>query len=464
LLRVLVMWLTLGLAAASPSSIQLRSRVAGIVVVALLLLSVTGQRQNEASPCIPRQRRPVREIFREMGPYYLKRAYRMDEESFWALHWLLYKDLGGRVKPKKGSTKRHRNGAKNGLIPSPTRLSAALRYYAGGRPDDIAIAHGISHTEVYRCVWRVVNAVNNCPQLKIQFPADHAVQKAIAHCFRKKSKVGIDKCCGAIDGMLVWIEKPYLDECDFAQTGPKKFFCGRKKKFGMNMQAVCDHEGRFLDVCIGHPASTSDYLCFATSPLKTKLDKRGFLADGLCLFGDNAYTNTFYMATPFKNVKSGPKDDYNYFHSSLRIKIECAFGMLVSRWGIMRRPMPAQFGLLKTNALVMSLCRLHNYCINRRLKKTEKPLAVDKAEIVVHGGVQLTVRADGQAVPEEFLRRDEHFDDTSRAHMRQVERQALRALLPNEELPRDLMLKLVVQQDKHRPTPEQWELRGHGGN
>jgi len=299
----------------------------------------------------------------------------------------------------------------------------------------------------------------------MQFPTLHADQQAIARAFKKKSKVGFGRCAGAIDGMLAWIEKPYLDECDAAGTGSKKFFCGRKKKFGMNMQAVCDHEGRFLDVSIAHPASTSDHLCFATSTLKEKLERRGFLSPGLCLFGDNAYVNTFYMATPWKNVKSGPKDDYNCFHSSLRIKIECAFGMLVSRWGTMRRPMPAQFGLQKTNCLVMSLCRLHNFCINRRLglKKVES-LAVDEAEIVVNGGVKLVVRPDGSAVPEAFLRRDEHFDDTSRAHMRQLERQGLRSLEPGEDLPRDDMLQTVIEQDKHRPTPQQWEMRGHGGN
>ena len=463
--RTMLMWLTVGFASASQSSSMQSSATAVVIaVVALLILSATGQSQNEASPFMPRTRRSVREIFREMGPCHLRRAYRMDEESFWDLHRLTCKELGGRSKPRKGSKKKHRNGAKNGLIPSSSRLSVALRHFAGGRPDDVAIAHDISHTEVHRCIWRVVNAVNNCTDLKIQCPADHAAQKAIANGFRKKSKVGFSNCAGAIDGMLVWIEKPYLDECDFAQTGPKKFFCGRKKKFGMNMQAVCDHEGRFLDVCIGHPASTSDYLCFATSALKIKLEDRGFLAKGLCIFGDNAHTNTFCMATPFKNVKSGPKDDYNFFHSSLRIKIECAFGMLVGRWGIMRRAIPAQFGLLKTNALVMSLCRLHDCCINRRLKKTEQPLAIDEAEIVVHGGVRLTVQADGESVPEDFIRREQHFDDTSRAHMRQVERQGIRASLPGEVLPRDAMLKIVIESEKHRPQPEVWQGRDNGGD
>lgn len=46
-----------------------------------------------------------------------------------------------------------------------------------------------------------------------------------------------------------------------------------------------------------------------------------------------AYINTHYnMATPYINQNhSGVRDNYNFYHSQLRIKIECAFGMLADR-------------------------------------------------------------------------------------------------------------------------------------
>jgi DDE superfamily endonuclease len=103
----------------------------------------------------------------------------------------------------------------------------------------------------------------------------------------------------------------------------KEFFCARKHKFGLNMMATVDYQGRFLDVQISHPASTSDYLAFATSDLKTKLEQPGFLAPGLSLFGDNAYSNTHYMVTPFKGKVTEEQDSYNFFHSQLRIQVEC---------------------------------------------------------------------------------------------------------------------------------------------
>ncbi len=102
------------------------------------------------------------------------RAYRMKEESFWHLHRKLHPYLGGKTRPPSGSKKKHRNGAKNGIIPSTIRLSVALRYFAGGSPYDIAIAHDISHTEVFESVWKVVDGVNKCQELQIKFPEDHS--------------------------------------------------------------------------------------------------------------------------------------------------------------------------------------------------------------------------------------------------------------------------------------------------
>jgi hypothetical protein len=295
--------------------------VLGYLFVTLLLVMTPyfqqGCRPGGHSTFIRRDRRNVSSIFRELGPMYARRAYRMDNDSFWVLHRKLCPYLKGRVRPAASSKKKHRNGATNGIIPSTVRLSIALRYFAGGSSYDIALTHGVSHTEVYVSIWRVVDAVNKCSELDIDFPKDHAKQKEIAAGFARKSGAFFTMCVGAIDGIMIWIEQPTKRDCVEAGCGPKKFFCGRKKKFGMNMQATCDSDGKFLDVSIMHPGATSDFLAFSTSPLKHQLEIPGFLATGLCLFGDNAYVNTLYMATPFKAVSSGTKDDYNFYQSQV---------------------------------------------------------------------------------------------------------------------------------------------------
>jgi hypothetical protein len=186
------------------------------------------------------------------------------------------------------------------------------------------------------------------------------------------------------------------------------------------MQATCDHNKKFLDIYLGHPASTSDYLAFSSSPLYCKLEQKGFMKQGLCLFGDNAYVNTLYMATPYKAVKEGAKDAYNFFHSNCRITIECAFGMLVHRWGILCKPMSTKLPISKVTSIVRALCRLHNFCIDERLLRVGQgpivfmsPAEEADMEVADHldsdniniilGGGSLLVNSDEDFSPEALL-------------------------------------------------------------
>ena len=241
----------------------------------------------------------------------------------------------------------------------------ALRFFAGGCKHDIATVHGVHENEVYRSVWRVVDAIHNTPSLEIKFPQTHHEQAAVAAGFREKSDASFSNCVGCIDGMLVWTSKP-VEKTKVLGIGPSKFFSGRKGKFGQQMQAICGPDRKFLDVYCDHPGSASDFTMWIDCEIRKDVEKVGFLYPGLVLFGDNAYVNTPYMVAPFKAVSSGRKDDFNFFHSQVRINIECAFGMLVHRWGALRKPMPVNFRVGKINSLFLALCKLHNFCIDEK--------------------------------------------------------------------------------------------------
>ena len=103
------------------------------------------------------------------------------------------------------------------------------------------------------------------------------------------------------DSLFVRTLRPHEKSAVVSDVGVKIFYYGRKDKFGLSLQGVCDSNGKFMDVSIGHPGSTSDYLAFVTSSLHIKLEKTGFLAPGLVLYGDNAYVSNEFMATPIKN-------------------------------------------------------------------------------------------------------------------------------------------------------------------
>ena len=56
------------------------------------------------------------------------------------------------------------------------------------------------------------------------------------------------------------------------------------------------------------------------------------------------------------------EDAFNYFQSNLRMNIECAFGILVQRWGVLWRPMRVSYRKVPR---VVELCMmLHNYCLD----------------------------------------------------------------------------------------------------
>ena len=163
------------------------------------------------------------------------------------------------------------------------------------------------------------------------------------------------------------------------------------EKFGINLQATCDHRRRFLNISMKYPGATSDFVAFDTSMFHGEICTPGFLAPGLCLFGDNAYVNQTYMATPYPNISDNCfKDDYNFYHSQLRISIECAFGMLVSRWGILQKPLSSNYTIRKIVYLVNCLCRLHNYLIDACSGEETVPdhTSHDLLQIHMDGGVQ----------------------------------------------------------------------------
>ena len=163
----------------------------------------------------------MNEIFKDLGPTFIRKSYHMTAESFWKLHCVLHLHLKD-TKPCTG-------GAPNGFISSAVCLSIALCWFAGGSVYDIMLVHGVSYVEIYKSVWKVVDDVNETVSLDIKFPKNHEIQKKIARGFQAKSQVDFLACVGALDGILIWIEKSNEESCEEAQCGPKKFFVGEKR-------------------------------------------------------------------------------------------------------------------------------------------------------------------------------------------------------------------------------------------
>ena len=134
----------------------------GAAITAITLVNIDQPKGKlTGSKVLPRERKSVDAIFSGLGRRNVRKSYRMHVESFHKLHKLLF---------KTDEVKKQRGAPPNGHILKSSRLSMALRWFAGGDKMDIAPHHGVGFDEVMRSVWEVVEAVNSCDELQMKFP------------------------------------------------------------------------------------------------------------------------------------------------------------------------------------------------------------------------------------------------------------------------------------------------------
>jgi hypothetical protein len=197
-------------------------------------------------------------------------------------------------------------------------LSLALHFFAGGHPYDLMVSHGVGYCSVFASVWGVVDAVNNCPDLAIDFPT-LSEQLTISRGFKAMSGAGFDKVIGAIDDILIWTRHK-TSKKEYVETvcGEKSFLCHRNDKFGMNIQAICNDKLRFILIDLSWPGCTADYMVWVTSELYTNIEKSkntitSVFRKGFTLVGDNAYVKSSSMYMPFKGGITELEDSYNFY-------------------------------------------------------------------------------------------------------------------------------------------------------
>ena len=197
----------------------------------------------------------------------------------------------------------------------------------------------------------------------------------ISSTFGKRSQNIFSGTVGALDGWLVKIRCPTLRECN----NPGKYFC-RKGFSAINVQVIVDLQKRVLWRKIGEKGSAHDSPVFHESSLGQFLEywASKFEERGLYLIGDSAYALRSYLLTPYDNAKPGSTEDtFNFFLSSQRIYVECAFGEIDRRWGIFWKPL--QGSLVNHKYVIDAGLRLHNFIVDFRNEKGDLATAEEEA-------------------------------------------------------------------------------------
>ena len=141
--------------------------------------------------------------------------------------------------------------------------------------------------------------------------------------------------------------------------------------FAINVQGICYKLKRFLWCYPSNKGFTHDHAAFTGSRLYELLKEMAMeLYDrGLFVAGDTAYGLAPFLVTPYDAPQTagdinGAKDSFNFHLSSCRIFIECAFGEMVMRWGILWRTL--RFDIEKSTKIIRVCMLLHNYIIDER--------------------------------------------------------------------------------------------------
>ncbi|KAK4320674.1 hypothetical protein Pmani_008507 [Petrolisthes manimaculis] len=167
------------------------------------------------------------------------------------------------------------------------------------------------------------------------------------------NRTGFPGVVGCIDGSYIPIPGPSEHRADYICR--KGFPC-------IQLQAVCDHHLRFMDILTGWPGSVHDARVFRNSPLKQVLEN-GRVEEEFHLLGDSAYSLTTYMMVPFRDNGhlSEEEANFNGRHLSTRVVIERAFGLLKAKF---KRLFYLDMQLVdKVPLVISSACCLHNFIL-----------------------------------------------------------------------------------------------------
>ena len=225
-----------------------------------------------------------------------------------------------------------------GYISGEVKLAVTLRLLAGGDALDLGLIFDIGSNHCKVILYEVlINWIINCNVGRINMDDYLSNIEAMAQVstgFSIRSDIVLLCAIGALDGWLVRIIAPswWTDSIK-----NKMNFFSRKGFYALNVQCIVDHKKRVLWASYSHKGASRDSSCFRSTLLYNKLTaiQDQLYQLGYFILGDSAYAIESFLLPPYDQPETkSSQDDFNFFHSSGRITVECAFGEIDLRWGI----------------------------------------------------------------------------------------------------------------------------------
>jgi len=129
---------------------------------------------------------------------------------------------------------------------------------------------------------------------------------------------------GSIDGCHIRIKPPSADSM---------CYLNRKLFYSIQLQALCDHQGKYLDIFVGYPGSVHDSRVLRNS---TIYSRALYPPEGYHILGDGGYpclSHPISLITPYREpLQNQSQRRFNLHHAKARSIIERSFGILKTRW------------------------------------------------------------------------------------------------------------------------------------
>ncbi|XP_044590875.1 protein ALP1-like [Cotesia glomerata] len=249
-------------------------------------------------------------------------------------------------------------------ISAAARLLITLRYLATGDClTSLSYHYLVGETTTASIITETCKAIWICLKDEVlRYPLNTSDWLKIAHEFEEQWQ--FHHCVGAIDRKHIQIRCP-----DNAGSS----YYNYKNHHSIVLLAICDANCSFTFVDIGAYGRRSDGGIFRDSEMGQKFEKREInlpdpkklTVDGVplpyVLVGDEAFQLSDYLLRPYPG-RSGlnqEKSIFNYRLSRARRTIESAFGIMVSQWRILRKPMEGTVENIVS--IVQAIVCLHNW-------------------------------------------------------------------------------------------------------
>ncbi|XP_064652596.1 putative nuclease HARBI1 [Lineus longissimus] len=233
----------------------------------------------------------------------------------------------------------------------------ALRFFASGAfLEAIGDTLGVDKGSVSRAVRDVSAALHRRRDEFIKWPIQVEERRKVQMGFYNIS--GFPRVLGCIDGTHVRIICPNQQG---RVPNYEASFVNRKGYHSLNIQAVCDHTGKFTNIVAKWPGATHDSYIFRNSALSSNFaGARG--EDGMML-GDSGYPCRPFLITPYPNPTTPREQHFNKSLCGTRVRIEHAFGVLKRRFHVLHGEVRMQ---PERVVKIVSACTvLHNIAVMR---------------------------------------------------------------------------------------------------